>query len=349
MIISNIIKFGFTLFLVVWLVPYSFSQIDSFEKDLIEIEELFLAGDFENAIFKINVLIELVKRDNRIEEQNVILSKCHFWLGLCNLATGNYEGAEIEFKNVLRFDPQFVVDNKKFGDFVKTVFASVKEGKSILIFPTIIQEDDLPQQKKAVQIEESQKPTRQTRTYSLGLGGGISKVIGEGSEFWKIGYTFSGSGYFHLSQSVLLGVRFAYNNWAANEEEYTGGLDVTGMNLDISGSTRVIELTPSIRFVTPLSKSNSIKFLGHAGFGLFLLKVKSTMKFDLGDGFNQQPFSQQSAESSESKLGFNIGGGIIFGENNSIQFEVLPLYNIVLTEGDTFNYFSLSLGINFGK
>ena len=48
---------------------------------------------------------------------------------------------------------------------------------------------------------------------------------------------------------------------------------------------------------------------------------------------------------SQSRAGINLGAGCNININESVAFELLPLYNIVFTPDEVTKYFSASIGV----
>ncbi|MDZ7721734.1 MAG: hypothetical protein U5R06_02630 [candidate division KSB1 bacterium] len=54
----------------------------------------------------------------------------------------------------------------------------------------------------------------------------------------------------------------------------------------------------------------------------------------------------ETIDDSDEALGVNVGGGLLFG-SSSRSFTVYPLYNILFTEHENTEYFTLNVGISF--
>lgn len=160
---------------------------------------------------------------------------------------------------------------------------------------------------------------------AFGLGGGISKATGDGSEFWNIGLEVSGEYYRKVSENVLIGAGIAINHWELNEDKFEG---------DVSGSNNIIELTPSIMYVQMLSQELELHFLGQIGAGYYINNQ------DIKDEISSTTFH-------DSKFGVNFGAGIMIGGSKNAILTVTPKYHIVFTEGESMKYFAVNLGILF--
>ncbi|MBN1781845.1 hypothetical protein JW948_12010 [bacterium] len=171
----------------------------------------------------------------------------------------------------------------------------------------------------------------------IDLGGGISKITGDDSEYFNMGFNGYGQLFKKYSETMYIGGRVAYNHWSINEDEFMGGY--AGMGAEVSGSVSVIELLPSIR-IMPASKGGSSQFFFQAGVGLYMLKSE----YDFTMSFYGYEMSESSSD-SENKMGINLGAGIIL--NN--KFSITPMYNIVFTEDESLKYFVVDVGILLGN
>lgn len=177
---------------------------------------------------------------------------------------------------------------------------------------------------------------------TLSLGGGFSQFTGDGSDIWETGYTTGGTLFFKVTPNILVGGRFAYNRWSLDEEALIRDIGIPWANFTVSGSASAIELIPSVRILAPARKGSKIKFFGQVGAGLYRLNLEtniSTTAFILLDNIE--------IHLEETRFGVDIGGGVIFGGQNSIRFEILPQYHIIWTKDNPTKYFSLSLGAVF--
>jgi len=121
------------------------------------------------------------------------------------------------------------------------------------------------------------------------------------------------------------------------------------INVDVSGSISIIEIVPAVRIFPSATETQSINFFGQAGVGLFLLKAKSEVSGTISDPFFGTVTIDEKVDESESKVGLSLGAGITVGKVGSTQIEILPLYHIVFTENESTKYFSVNVGVVFGK
>jgi len=182
----------------------------------------------------------------------------------------------------------------------------------------------------------------------IGLGGGISKATGDGSEFWKMGFNINGELFQRVSENVLIGGRLTYNRWNPDEEalenevrnEFPGFSDLI---FDISGSLSIIEVIPTLRLVSSVDREQQVQLFVQMGAGYYNLRSAGQVTVSyMGKSVTQ------SMDASESDFGFDFGAGIIVGGAGHTRVSVYPMYSIVLTEGESTKYFVINLGITFG-
>jgi len=168
--------------------------------------------------------------------------------------------------------------------------------------------------------------------------------VGTGSEYWNPGFSIGGNAFYPVAPSLAVGGRIAYNRWTPDEEALTAPFAGYGIDWDISGSASIVEFVPAIRIAPPTPPNQSINFFGQFGFGLFQMNFTARVRGTYA-GQTVETFS----EDSEMKTGFSLGGGITVGGGKRLGFEILPLYHIILTEGESTKYFSVAVGVVFGQ
>ena len=124
----------------------------------------------------------------------------------------------------------------------------------------------------------------------------------------------------------------AYNYFSKD----TGELEDAYPDFDFDESMKIFEIVPMLRFAPVASEDSPPRIFIQAGYGLF--NFKSTLEVSR----NGQSVSDTY---SESDGGLSLGIGFVFGKNKEYQFELLPCYNIVYSEGESTKYFSVNLGI----
>jgi hypothetical protein len=172
---------------------------------------------------------------------------------------------------------------------------------------------------------------------------GVSKAIGDGSEFWNLGFSVGGNVFYHVEPNFLLGGCIAYDRWAPNKDEVIRFLSPITVS-DVSGVINIIKVAPSFRISVSPFGSQWLLLFGQQDFGLFLMNGKVTIK----GSYENAPF-EHSTEDSENKYGWSLGGGLIIGKKGNLCLEILALYHIILTEDEGTKYFSVNIGAVFRK
>jgi len=165
----------------------------------------------------------------------------------------------------------------------------------------------------------------------LGVGGGISKLTGDGNEMFKLGFNGRVTAFKSMGENLQVGVMGAYNMFSVDEDEFVGmmagmGADLSGIDYDFSGSVSVIEILPSVRyFMSP-------QFFLQAGGGLYM--NKTSMEFEAN--INGMPYEMKEDE-SESNVGVSLGAGFNMG-----NIGIAAFYNIIFTEDESTKYFTVN-------
>jgi hypothetical protein len=178
----------------------------------------------------------------------------------------------------------------------------------------------------------------------IGIGGGLVKPLGDGSEYWKMGFDFKGEYFIKIYENILLGARIAYNHNTVDEDMIKGlfSNEVSqGYNIDVSATSSIMEILPSIRVVSCSNLENKVQFFGQVGGGFYLMGQKA----DVSVSNMGTPVGQASFGLKDNKLGFDFGAGLMLG--GKIKFIVYPLYNIILTEGKSTKFLTINEGIVF--
>jgi len=166
---------------------------------------------------------------------------------------------------------------------------------------------------------------------SFHVDGGISKVLGEASDSYNMGFSVGLNMFHPVSNNISLGGRFAYNRWTPDVSDLEG---VT----DVSGSESITEIVPTIRF------TNAKPLFFQLGFGYFLWDMDVTIKQKYTRGITTYIITN-NWEGSNEEFGLSLGPGLTLGEEESSHFDIFPLYHIIFTEDEATKYFSLNLGV----
>jgi len=175
-----------------------------------------------------------------------------------------------------------------------------------------------------------------------GAGVGISAALGEGREMWDTGFVFYGEFHRQVRDALFLGGRAAYSRWNANEDQlvemYSASL---GQNLDVSGRTGILELSPAVRFHPPLFNERPVFLQFGAGYYLVEQLTEASTSF-------RGNLATVSMDQSDNWFGIHFAAGVLIGRAGGIRFSVQPVYNIIYTEQESIKYGTVNLGLVFG-
>ena len=182
--------------------------------------------------------------------------------------------------------------------------------------------------------------------YLFGFNGGISKATGEAGDVWDMGFTFSGEWFSKGTENIYTGWRIAYNRWSPNENELRGKYyNGYGLIHNISGSATLIEILPSIRFISSATKNQQTQFFGQISFGYYI--IDSDIKMTISYNSNFSTISIKS--STYKKFGVNLGAGLIIKGTGNTKIIIYPMYNIIPNPGQKDIYLTINAGFLFGK
>lgn len=198
--------------------------------------------------------------------------------------------------------------------------------------------------------------TEKKSNIGFGIGTGISKTLGDGSEYWNIGLNANGNLFYSLLDNVSIGGRIAYNRWGANKEKVMSELRSSSPSDysigGISGSINIIEISPNIKFLTTQREHQQVQFFAQAGIGYYIMNGKAQYDYSYKNSSSGNSYSREGnvfIEMEDNKIGLNIGAGIIINSYPNMSFEINPVYHMIFTEEESTKYFTVNVGIIFGK
>ena len=162
-----------------------------------------------------------------------------------------------------------------------------------------------------------------TQKLSYGLNGGISIPQGDGSDYWKLGYSINGGASYRITPYFSLNMRAAYNRWKQDE----GGF----------GNFTILEFIPAIQIYPLRNDNQTLRPFIHGGLGVYYLDFK----------LKTSGYWIYEESDNDTRPGTSMGIGTQYSLSNSISLEFLSLYHIIFTKDDTTQYFSLSAGLWF--
>lgn len=180
----------------------------------------------------------------------------------------------------------------------------------------------------------------QSQQLRLSLIGAVSKEVGPNFEDFNWGFSVGGNIFFFVDDNIMLGVRSTYSRFTPDESEFTESVDAL-FSGEVSGDAFVVEILPSLRLTTNYPLSN-INFFAQVGAGLFIINNEITVN---GTDGAEEVFG----EGTRGRFGFNVGGGLSFGNPEFISVDLYPLFNLAfLGEGELFRYLTINLALGIG-
>jgi opacity protein-like surface antigen len=150
---------------------------------------------------------------------------------------------------------------------------------------------------------------------------GVAFPFGDLGDVAGIGFAVGGTGDYMATPVVGIGADLVLNFFGGEE---FGGADVTWRITQIGGHARY--------FFSPMATTNPYV---QGGLGIYNAHVKVEVP-----GFG-------SGSDSESKFGFNAGGGVILNAGTSMKLNIAGTVHIVTTEGSSSTYLNGTVALLF--
>lgn len=178
----------------------------------------------------------------------------------------------------------------------------------------------------------------------LSLIGAIAKEVGPEHENFNWGFSVGGDFFFYVDDNILLGIRSTYSRFTPDESEFIESVsDLIEGN--VSGDAFVVEIIPSLRLTTRYPVS-MINLFAQIGAGVYILNNEIIVTGENDEG---SVIQQVFGEGTIGRFGFNVGAGVVFGNQEFITIDLYPMFNLVfLGGGDTFRYFTINLALGIG-
>lgn len=167
----------------------------------------------------------------------------------------------------------------------------------------------------------------------IGGHAGLAMPVGDLKDVAENGLNAGLNLTIHPAQPFALGLDLGYLGFG---EKDLGLFDFGGTILSAKSKVSALQATAFGRL--NLSADAATPYL-KAGAGLYRLKAEATVS----DGI-----SSASADESENKLGFNLGGGMDFTVGGSSRLGIEGLYHIIMTEGSSTQAVTLAARFGFG-
>jgi hypothetical protein len=177
---------------------------------------------------------------------------------------------------------------------------------------------------------------------TIDIDGGVSQPVGTEMTHWITGFDFGTNIFLWPVDRIGIGLRVGYDRWTPDKAKFT---DEVGplLNSDVTGSTSIVEIIPSLRITTGY-RSSGINFFGQVGTGIYAIRAESNVT-----GLVSGALSTMKIDNGEwiGRWGFQIGPGISLGSARSLTFDIFPFYNVVFNGNHVFQYFIVNAGISF--
>jgi outer membrane protein W len=149
---------------------------------------------------------------------------------------------------------------------------------------------------------------------SFGVDAGASLPSGDYSNAAKTGWHAGGTGTYMINSQWGIGGDVNYHRWGASDELNAA------LPTGTTASWSAIQATPHVQFRIPTQ--TSIKPYAQVGVGVYNIRAK------VSD-------STSSTTTSDSKVGFNFGGGMDMVSGNSMSWGIDTGYHIVSMDNNT--------------
>jgi hypothetical protein len=177
---------------------------------------------------------------------------------------------------------------------------------------------------------------------TIDIDGGVSQPVGTEMTHWRTGFDFGTDILFWPIDRLGYGLRVGYDRWIPDKTKFTDDVGPL-LNSDVTGSTSIVEIIPSLRLTTGYM-SSGINFFGQVGTGVYLIRAESNVT-----GLVSGTLTTTKIDNGEwiGRWGFQIGPGISIGPAKFITLDIFPLYNVVFNGDHVFQYFIGNAGISF--
>jgi len=166
----------------------------------------------------------------------------------------------------------------------------------------------------------------------VGMNAGISMPFGDFSDFASTGFNLGVTGDYMRTESWALGGEIGWHKFGGNDDLEKS--ESARLGVPVEFTVRVIPITAHAKYLLPANETMAPFVKG--AFGLYNLNFK-TDAGTLGE-----------SDHSETKFGFQVGGGLNFGGTESVAYGAEILYHYIATEDQASNMVTLRGQILFG-
>ncbi len=168
--------------------------------------------------------------------------------------------------------------------------------------------------------------------YTMSVG--LSQVMGDVSDYWKIGADVGLEVYTNVTPNLLTGLRVGYCGWHPDDGDVNRAFpeSATIRGGDITGRSNMFEVLGGVRITPAQAHKRTFSYVFHVGGGLYI--NTTTVKDSIGDDY-------QGRKSHWAQGGVNGGLGFRFYMGNDVLLEVLPIYHLIFADLKHTEYFDL--------
>jgi len=187
----------------------------------------------------------------------------------------------------------------------------------------------------------------------FGIMAGYSKVTSSNSDLWSGGFYIAGHGLIQVARGLYVGLEGSYHRWGLEgtyqrwkQERIYHRWRLNNIfyriGAKISGSGSNFQIFPCLRY--EIEQAGTFRPFIHAGVGLSVMDARA----EASVSSHGRTYSEKVDESAD-KIGGNIGIGTRILTSNSMGIEAIALFNLFSGKVKTVNWFSIGLGISFGR
>lgn len=155
-------------------------------------------------------------------------------------------------------------------------------------------------------------------TFWVGPTGGVSIPTGDFGDAAKLGFNGGLTGTYMLDPTWGIGADVAYHMWNA-KDEINDAVNALLGTTDAEVKFSAIQYTAHVAWIAP--GESSVKPYAKLGVGGY--NVKTAITSSIGD-----------ADDSSNKVGFNVGGGILFKTSPNMAFGLGAAYHMINTKDE---------------
>ncbi len=171
-----------------------------------------------------------------------------------------------------------------------------------------------------------------SKPFSVYAGGGLGLVQGEYSDMFKTGYHGLAAVGFSAAPMIQFLAKVEYHNFETDLTSSVPDYNNSFKNMMFGGGARISPSIPSF----------PLKVFGMAGGGLANIQGPDAVTYNLATGTYEAVETE-----SQNEFYFEIGAGAEMTVAPSIALFGMVRYVSISSEGESFNYIPLTVGVKF--